>query len=98
MADILIKGMELPKNDLHGIVLFFEKDGFKEARSCYNTSLIEGITAIPVPEHDDLIDRDALATAMRDYLLNHFGERLDEDLSNAIYALIAEATVVLERT
>lgn len=54
--DILIKGMEMPKDDLHGIVLYFEKDGFKEARSCYNTLLIEGITAIPVPEHGRLID------------------------------------------
>lgn len=49
-------------------------------------------------KHGDLVDRDSVATTMRDYLLNHFGEKLDEDLSNAIYALIAEAEVVLERT
>ena len=46
-------------------------------------------------KHGDLVSRDSIATALRDYLLAHFGERLDEDLSNAIYAIIAEAETIV---
>jgi hypothetical protein len=103
--DILIKGMEMPKS--------CEECPFFDGSWCnaqpmenWRTSYFrpskgerqESCPLIPVPEHGDLIDRDSVATALRDYLLNHFGERLDEDLSNAIYALIADSAVVLERT
>lgn len=95
--DILIKNMEMPKgcNECffkRSCAFFWGSDSWRQEERPEDCPLIL------VAEHGDLIDRDAVATAMRDYLLNHFGERLDEDLSNAIYALIAEAEVVLERT
>ena len=102
--DILIKNMEMPKSCEECWMTY---EGESDNCPVVNESVVEYMIEekrhpkcplIPVPEHGDLVDRDAVATAMRDYLINHFGERLDEDLSNAIYALIAEAEVVLEKT
>lgn len=83
--DILIKAEEI-----------LSATKYKSGKACLWVGGFQ--KAVEIPEHGDLVDRDAVATAMREYLLNHLGERLDEDLSNAIYALIAEAEVVLERT
>ena len=99
MSDILIKNIELK-----GSLLLTPKAIFKPVEEHDNEKIVQKWEIVKdaeiktVPDQGDLINRDAVATAMRNYLINHFGERLDEDLSNDIYALIAEAEVVPEKS
>jgi len=59
---ILIKGMEMPsENDSIHIL----KDGTVVV---YRTDSIDFYTAIPVPEHGDLIDRDKLEKDIDNYI------------------------------
>ena len=83
MADILIKGMELPKEGHYFLEVFY--DG--EIRRCSNP--LEGFsnteaTAIELPPHGRLVDADVLPiVGITDYKLEGHTVIEYEDLQNA---------------
>lgn len=88
MADILIKGMEMPSDEMHSVVLIFGKDGFVNARDSYSTLEIEGITAVALPNHGRLIDAVALKGSIEGKIL------AGQDVN--VFSEIDNATTVLE--
>ena len=58
MSDLLIKGMEMPKED-EEIIIRISPNGTVMTEYALP---ITGVKAVPVPPHGDLIDRDALPT------------------------------------
>lgn len=64
MSDILIRGMEMPKDIEPGLVIEFADgiDGKRYARLYHyqHGGLTEWLEAVPVPLHGRLIDADAL--------------------------------------
>ena len=64
---ILIENIEMPKDDALSVIIY--PDGVAEVQIGWNgdipvyTNAFKA-TAIPVPEHGDLIDRDALANSI----------------------------------
>ena len=62
MADILIKGMELPKDKMEYLHLIIQDGKVHTAISCghLTTDELNVATAIELPPHGDLIDRDKI--------------------------------------
>ena len=98
MADILIKGLELPPEGKQ-ICLWVMHNGtvwHEVARDMIPTKM----EAISVPEHGDLIDRDAFANSIPEAEPDGF-ENCRECTcmtKDEIVELILDAEVVLERT
>ena len=75
MSDILIRGMELPKEQ--PLIIKISQDG-----TVYMSQGIYGIghgvaTAVPIPPHGDLIDRDALMKGEGRYIISFGKEGID---------------------
>lgn len=91
MSDILIKGLEMPKEG--GTVLILYHNGVVEE---HNVTIVgepkkkSDSVAIPVPEHGDLIDRDALVA--------RFQHNTSHPTGYEVVSKIFDAEVVLERT
>ena len=62
MSDILIKGMEMPKK--HPVTVTIFPDGISVVKTISGRRFTA--TAVPVPPHGDLIDRDACVNYARD--------------------------------
>ena len=66
---ILINGMEMPKDGEHPIWIALHSDGTVE----YNVNKGDGwqmTTAVPVPPHGDLIDRNTLSKRIKEETIN----------------------------
>lgn len=87
--DILIKNMEMPKDGRLPLVI--EPDGSVRIYIEGATDFVPcSSTAIPVPEHGDLIDRDSLVARFQ----HHTSHPTGYDVVSKIF----DAPVVLERT
>ena len=103
--DILIKGMEMPKScysevySENGFCPFhcFDYHGGSHCTmsdcKCLKTRRPEDCPLIPVPEHGDLIDRDAVLNELKKYY--KVGEIAEV---GEVACFISDAEVVLERT
>lgn len=56
---VLIKGMEMPKDGTYSIVHIYSDGHVSMPFWGKGMQIVSGITAVPVPPHGDLIDRDA---------------------------------------
>lgn len=86
MADILIKNMEMPKDNKR-VFLCIEKDG--EVGVFEEKKLIRFTEAQELPPHGDLIQRDNLL---------EFIEKNEEVTVGAFYDFIQDAPTILEAT
>lgn len=82
MADVVIRGIELPKGDLEYVSLWVYGDGrvyvSNNASAAHSRRLPD--LAVPLPEgHGDLIDRDNVLLDIDCTGTNRFG-MLDEDI------------------
>lgn len=83
MADILIRGMEMPKSrGEYELRVYVDLDGTATAEGAYCRFDGEPFETVPIPEgHGRLIDADALDRAFTDLrfnsdgTLNHWGDR-----------------------
>lgn len=96
MSDILIKNVSLKEGELritgNGIFQKKQKDDFSQG-FCASWDWLPLATAIPVPEHGDLIDRDAVLNELKKYY--KVGEVAEV---GEVACFIDDAEVVLERT
>ncbi len=91
MADILIKGLALPKEgDTYGLHLSIFHDGKVYVE--YDEKPMA--TAIELPEHGDLVDitpiKDKMSSIINRYDIDDWGGKLADLISNA--PVIVEAT------
>ena len=94
--DILIKNMEMPKDDALSVIIY--PDGVVEVQIGWNGDIpvysnAFKATAIPVPEHGRLVDLDAFLEARKN--MATWEEYLIEDIDNYFEN---PSVVVLERT
>lgn len=61
MGDILIKGMEMPKEGNWRSIRIYPDGTIGRPIGFGDYALVEGAKAVPVPPHGDLIDRDAVS-------------------------------------
>ena len=112
--DILIKNMEMPKSCYSEV---YSENGFCpfhcfdyhggshctiSACKCFKTRRPKDCPLIPVPEHGDLIDRDALLDSEKMFFAEkyHGDHRTNYDtmMGYEIGNMLRDAPVVLERT
>ena len=63
---ILIKGLKMPEKD-EALVIVINSNGTVESPNWqWDYTLIKGAEAVPVPDHGDLIDRDAFVAEKRE--------------------------------
>ena len=79
MSGVYIKGMEMPKNE--PMLVKINPDGSVSTTAKNNYRKYE---AIPVPEHGDLIDRDAL--------MEHLG---DSEYKGAVKRVLIQAPTII---
>ena len=60
MADILIRGMDMPKDGTYSIVCIYSDGRVSMPFWGKGMQVVSGITAVPVPPHGRLIDANAL--------------------------------------
>ena len=93
---VLIKGMEMPKNHNH-VTITIWSDG-TASYGLYNRgeSLVDfrNVEAVPVPEHGDLIDRDALMKGEGRYTISFGKEGIDVAEINRAPTIIPADEVV----
>jgi len=98
--DILIKNMEMPK---YRTLLEIYPDGIVSEISPINNARISTeATAIPVPEHGDLIDRDKEINEWEQTrcIMSECGQKHTFEYRKAcvVITALSQAEVVLERT
>ena len=81
MSDILIRGMEMPKENDYTIAIVYGDGVVTEYHEDYWIRGADGEKqlgiAIPVPPHGDLIDRDALIKGEGRYIISFGKEGID---------------------
>lgn len=75
---VYIKGMEMPKEGTFNIVHIYDDGHVSMPFWGKGMQIVSGITAVPVPPHGDLIDRDEL--------MKHKGNCYDAD-GHLLYAV-----------